>query len=328
MNVAVLYTGALRTIHKTFMHFKRNILLHSNVHVFACLENDSDKCNEEWDTILKNELGENIKSIIWKSNKHDSDWNSVKKINLENIHSHIGWARHYLNESGSMFEHFQMQNAYKSMLVYENTNNIKYEYIVRCRTDTIFGKPIDFHWLNYSDDELNEILIKLSSTLKEHNIMKDIVPYLMYYMINDNIISNISNVNADVKPTEHYIGNVITCENAITNINISELNNYIKHGKYILGFRCNLLYICRREYFYMIPLLGTAYGLLKHPQSDDYWWNSESQFEAICYYTGLSIFNYWTHYENNSVYSYHRDNYFDENNEIKEKSLLFCLVRN
>ena len=335
MYIAVFYTGALRTVDKTMKHFKRNIVLHNNVHIYACLENDSSLTNDEWEARFKHEFGDNMKRVIWKSNKHDSDWNSVKKVNMEHVHFPIGWANKYLNDSGSMFEHYQMQTAYKVMVIHENEYNFKYDYIIRCRTDTIFSRPIDFHWLNYSDEQLKTIITTVSAKLREHNIMKDITPYLMYYMINEDILDNVHNIQADIRQHESYKEFLGNCETIFDGIDmdmdakVRELNHYIKYGKYILGFRCNLLYICRREYFHIIPLLGTAYGLLKHPQiGDDYWWNSESQFEAICYHAGLSIFNYCSDYEGASVYSFQRDKYFDENNEIKEKSLIFCLVRN
>ena len=49
MRTAVFYTGALRTIEKTIRFFQRNVLLGPDVHVFACVQNDSALSNQEWD---------------------------------------------------------------------------------------------------------------------------------------------------------------------------------------------------------------------------------------------------------------------------------------
>jgi hypothetical protein len=42
------------------------------------------------------------------------------------------------------------------------------------------------------------------------------------------------------------------------------LYEYIHHGRYILTFRRNLLYIVKRDFFDIIPSLGYSYGLVRH----------------------------------------------------------------
>lgn len=64
--------------------------------------------------------------------------------------------RVYIKNSGSMIEYYQLYLAYLKMCNYEGTNNFKYEYIIRSRTDTIFTKPVDFHWLNWSDSDVEK----------------------------------------------------------------------------------------------------------------------------------------------------------------------------
>jgi hypothetical protein len=41
MNVAVFFTGALRTVKKTVAYLKMNVCLSENVHIFAALQNDT-----------------------------------------------------------------------------------------------------------------------------------------------------------------------------------------------------------------------------------------------------------------------------------------------
>jgi hypothetical protein len=322
MLIAILYTGSLRTIEQTFKHFKRNLLLNKDVHVYACLENDTQLSDQEWTDRLFQEFQCHLKSIQWKSNQKDAEWASIKQHSLKNIHTHISWATQYLSTSGSMFEHFQMQNAYQCMVKEEYTNSITYDYIIRCRTDTIFCKPIDFHWLECSEDDLKHKIHAVIEKLSVKNMSiteKDIMSHLLFGLIHEDIMDNLSNVTATIRPCETY------CD--INPEDIHQLNNYIQNGKYILCFRNNLLYICKRNYFQLIPLLGSSYGFLKNPHADEYWWNSETQFESICYHAGLTIFNYTSDYDGQSLYQFNRARYFDQNNEIKEKHQLFCLVR-
>jgi hypothetical protein len=57
MKVAVLFTGALRTIKKTMRYFKQNVLLNSDVDVFASVQ------NLEWESWIRAALGEHLRPI-------------------------------------------------------------------------------------------------------------------------------------------------------------------------------------------------------------------------------------------------------------------------
>jgi len=65
MKTAILFTGALRTIKKTLHYLKENVLIHPDVHLFACLQNDSALSDAQWNEWLLQELGSHIKSITW-----------------------------------------------------------------------------------------------------------------------------------------------------------------------------------------------------------------------------------------------------------------------
>ena len=56
MKIAIILTGALRTIKKTMRYFKQNLLLNSDIDVFACIQNDKDNNNCIWEEWLKNEV--------------------------------------------------------------------------------------------------------------------------------------------------------------------------------------------------------------------------------------------------------------------------------
>lgn len=319
MKVAVILTGALRTIKKTIKYFKKNILLNHNIDVFACLQNDTTEPNMEWATWFKNQIGNHLKSIIWFSPSEHHQWIHFRDNLLGHIHLQDSW-KDYLKTSGSMIEHYQMYLSYLEMCQFEALNG-HYSNIIRCRTDTIFGKPLDFHWLNWTDTEVENRMTKIN--LQLHQLGKTITPqltlhYFMNTIISDSLIENIANIGSEYLPAKHIS----------VPISPSQLNNYIKNGEYILTLRANLLYIVNRDSFQLIPGLPFLHLFVHSPHNTDYWFNSEEQFQAICYLSNLTVFNYSTQYEAQSLYEYNEKQYFDENYNLISPHLLYCLVRN
>lgn len=320
MKVAVMYSGALRTIRKTMRYFKQNVLINSDVHVFVCVQNDTSQPNSEWEDWIRTEMGNNLKSLVWFDSNNYQDWISVTHKNIDKLHITDSW-KYYLKNSGSTIEYLQLDIAYKNMYSFEYTNVILYDYIIRCRTDNIFAKPIDFHWLNWTDEEVENRINLVKDQLEKNSIdinNDNLIRYFMNTIINDSLINNIGNINANNFKGKNYV----------QLNNYSEINQFIKKGAYILTIRANNLYIVRRDYFYLIPALSSYYGFLKSPYSDDYWFNAENQFQATCYHLGLTIFNYNTVFEDKSLYEYDEKRYFDENFNLINPNMLYCLIRN
>lgn len=319
MRVAILYTGCLRTIKKTMRYFKQNVLLNSDVDVFACIQNDKGDSNEEWELWIKNEIGSHLKSIFWFDHSTQNHWIEQRNFMLQFLDIAEGF-KNYLKSSGSIIEYYQMQLAYMNMVRFERSNNFNYDYIIRVRTDTIFAKPVDFHWLNWADTEVEERIEKIKNKMislnKELN-EEHIIHYFMSTLLSDDSIDNIENL---------FMEFIIHPYNRPS---LASLNDYIKNGHYILTFRSNLLYIVKRDLFHMIPVLGSFYGFYNHPMSDScYWWNAETQFRGACYNSNLSIFSYSTIFDEKSVYEYDEKRYFDDNYNIINPYMLYCLVRN
>ena len=316
MRVAVIFTGALRTIKKTIHYFKKNILLNSDVAVFACIQNDTSQSNSEWEIWLKEHMGSSLKNIEWFTMTHELIYHREKI--LSNIILAENW-KNYLRNSGSIIEYIQLQYANFAITKYEQTNNIKFDYIIRSRTDTIFAKPIDFHWLNFSDEEISLRILKIREVLEQNSIDvsdKNILTYFMTTIISDDFISNIHNINASY--ITHKFGN---------NIELSRLKEFIQSGAYILTMRVNNLYIVRRDLFYLIPSLGSIYGHLRFPFEDSYWFNAENQFKAVCYHSNLAIFDYRTIFEDKSLYEYDENRYFNLEYNLVNPNMLYCVVR-
>ena len=319
MKVAVILTGALRTIKKTIKYFKQNVLIGSNVDVFMCIQNDTSLSNEEWETWIRNEMNGHLKHITWFSLSAHQQWIHFRDNLLSHSLIDNNW-KEYLKNSGSMIEHYQMYLCYLEMCKYESLNG-HYNYIIRCRTDTIFGKPIDFHWLQWTDHQVEQRMAKIN--LELHQLGKEITPintlkYFMNTIISDSLIDNIPNIDSEYVPAKH----------TSVPIHPSVLNDYIKNGEYILTLRANLLYIVNRDLFQIVPGLPFLQLFLHSPQNTAYWFNSEEQFQAICYLSNLTIFNYSTNYEGTSLYEYDEKKYFDDNYNLISPHLLYCLVRN
>ena len=319
MKVAVIFTGALRTIKKTIRYFKQNVLLNPNVDVFACIQNDTETPNEEWDQWLKQEMGDHLKHTQWFSLSDHTDWLSLRDKSLSNLTLDEGW-KNYIKNSGSIIEYYQMYLAYIKMCQYES-NHSKYNYIIRTRTDTIFAKPVDFHWLNWSDEQVEQRIKQINEelTLSEIELTpENTLKYFMSTIISDNLISNIHNV------ISRYIPN----QTSPFPLSPQDLNNYIKNGLYILVIRANNLYIVRRDLFNFIPSLPYMYGFLRSPYNDDYWFNAENQFQAACYFSNLALFDYNTLFEDKSLYEYDEKRYFDLDFNTINPYMLYCLIRN
>jgi hypothetical protein len=338
MKVAVLFTGALRTIKKTMRYFKQNVLLDSDVDVFACVQNDTATPNLEWESWLGGALGEHLKTITWFSIHEHQDWASLRDKLMSHLNLVECW-KNYITTSGSMVEYYQLYLAYLKMCSYEDTHQ-RYKYIIRVRTDTIFAKPIDFHWLLLSDSEVEERIRAINCALIESNIEvtpQNTLSYFMSTIISDRLIPNIQNILTRYIPNRDCVAAEVTGVTGVTGVTTATtattvtdaiaMNEYIKTGAYILTIRANNLYIVSRELFNTIPTLSHIYGFLKSPHNDDYWFNAENQFQSACYFSGLAVFDYNTLFEDKSLYEYDEKRYFDMDFNVLNPYMLYCLVR-
>jgi hypothetical protein len=312
MKVAVILSGALRTIKKTISYLKKNVLIDpQNTDIFACIQNDTSQSEEEWDLWFSHELGQSLKSISWFSYQKYPEWLAQRENLLQAIQLDVVW-KNYLRTSGSMIEYFQLHIANLKMNQYEQTHLFKYDYVIRARTDSIYAKPVDFHWLHWSKEDIQKRLQKIETELELSNIPvtdENRLTYFMCTLISDDLIPNIQNIFTDRQSSDTILSDPSTI--------LSDLNTYLKEGRYILTIRRNNLYVIRRELFQLIPALGVNYGLMRTPHSDDYWFNAESQLKQICIENKIDFFDSTSNLEGASLYGYNKINYF-ENDELKK----------
>ena len=324
MRTVVIFTGALRTIKKTIRYFKQNVL-RDGVDVFACVQNDTNQSDEEWTSWFHEQMGTHLRSIEWFSLAKHPEWVAHRDLILQHIQLDHGW-KNYLRTSGSMIEYFQLQLAHMKVCLYEQQNGFQYDYLVRGRTDSIYAKPVDFHWLTWTDEEVGQRLDRIRTELIRSSIEvsdQSLLQYFMSTITSDTTLPNLPRIFAD------YVLNDAD-RTPIGSMDPITVNHYLKHGRYILTIRKNNLYIVRRSLFYMIPSLGTMYGLPRTPAADDYWFNAECQFRSACYFSGLSIFDYSTLFEEKSLEypsKWREADFFDLEFNLINPSMLYCVVR-
>ena len=327
MRTCVILTGALRTIKKTMVYHKKN-LLYEGVGVILCVQNDTQESNESWSHWFKQQLGHHMVSIEWFAIHEHQEWIVQRETLLQNMIIGDNW-KDYLRNSGSMIEYFQLQLAYLKMCHNEQIGGFQYDYIVRARTDSIYVKPVDFHWLYWTEEEIRArvVLIKeemLASRLPVTD--SSVLTYFMTTLCSDDVIPNMERILAEYVPCEtEWLpkeSESMTYEAALW--------RYLHYGRYILTLRKNNLYIVRRNLFHMIPTLGSMYGFFRAPTSDDYWFNAEGQFRSACYYACLSVFDYSTLYEDRSVAhvsEWNEADFFDLEGRVLNPAMLYCVVR-
>lgn len=321
MKTAVLFTGALRTVKRTIRYLKENVLIHPDVHVFACLQNDSALSEVEWNEWFRIELGNHIKTITWFSDAYYPSWALEREIMLRHMPLEDGW-KNYLRHSGSMVEYKQLQLAYLAMSNHEQ-QSFSYEYVIRARTDTIFAKKIDFHWISFSEEQISERLQLIEKKLlheKMDSSYPSVFSYFMSTLLSDDLIPNLNNLLINYLPSE--AGNSFP--------NAAELSDYLRRGRYILTIRKNLLYIVRRSFFHAIPSIASLYGTFRSPHSDHHWFNAECQFQGACYHAGLSSHEYSSAFEELPIAEreyWTESDYFDNHFNCIHPHMLYCLVR-
>lgn len=321
MRRAILLTGALRTIRKTMRFFKRNVLTVRDKHeiaVFACVQNDTQESEAIWTEWLKGEIGPCLLEVTWFSLDRFPGWVAHRDMELENIVLGEPW-KDYLRKSGSMIEYFQLQLAYMKLCWTEAKGGFRYDYVVRARTDSIYAKPVDFHWLDWTEEQVGERWRRIQEVQGSASA-QEVFKYFMCTLWSEDVIPNIPHIMAEYVPgpTEPEI-----------NTSPAGIRRYLHEGRYILTIRKNNLYVVRRDLFHFVPTLGTMYGFLRSPHSDAWWFNAEGQFRDACYYSCMSVFEYSSVSEERSlVYpaQWVEEDFF-EAGEVRDPYAVYCVVR-
>ena len=319
--IAILYTGEFRTIEKTIELFKQNVLINDNCHVFAVIQNNN---NENIDQFIQNAVKDNLKTYI-NFDKNDDNWINIREKLLNDMNTHENW-KNYLRNSGSMIEYYQMYLAYYSMSKYEKENDIEYDFVIRFRTDTVLKDKLNFDWLEHNDDTIRNMLYKIKDKYNFDTIMStETLNIFFSTFYNEKRLDYMPIPDCDITPaTLNKLLNETTEEQFI-----SRLCEYIKNGDYIIGFRVNVIYFIKRQLMDKIHLLGINYGKYVYEKEKNiYWVNAECQLRQTCLQNNIDFYSSVTNLEDISLYSYNKNNYFDETNNLLDDNYSFFIMRN
>jgi hypothetical protein len=340
MRRAIILSGALRTIRKTMRFFKRNVLCVVDRHevaVFACVQNDTQESDAVWTEWLHREIGPCLLDVTWFSLDRFPGWVAQRDLCLEHIRLDEGW-KGYLKKSGSMIEYYQLQLAYMKMCQTEAKGGFRYDYVVRARTDSIYVKPVDFHWLDWSEEEiairwkaieeeLQADRVGESKTEQKEVSPQEVFKYFMCTLWSDTAIPNLPFIMTEHVPCPTESMAYLESLGFPTPAGI---RRYLHEGRYILTIRKNNLYVIRRDLFHFVPTLGTMYGFLRSPHSDAWWFNAEGQFRDACYYSCVSVFEYSSEFEERSLAypsQWVEADFFDLAGEVIHPRMVYCVVR-
>jgi len=325
--IAIIYTGEVRTIEKTMQYFKENVIINDNYHVFAVLQTNNI---EYFDSFVKNNIGENLKSINWFNN--DEEWFNLRENLLSRMTSVEDQWKNYLRTSGSMVEYYQMYLAYKNIEEYEKMNNFEYDYIMRIRCDVILTHPIYFDWDSFTIDSVKSLLCEIKEINGSESIKSfDVINIFMnsFYHKNRILCKNITLSN---NISSNQINNILITnegdnEENTEDIFVKKVLDYLLNGNYAITLRKNQIYFMKRRIFTKISNLGITYGVEHKMENNDYWFNAESQLDQIFIENGIDVFESTTNLEGHSLYSYNENNYFENNLLKKTHDFLFFIRR-
>lgn len=293
MKIAVLYIGEQRTLDDTLYYTNKNILLNENVHVFATVDTHT---KEHCSILLNTFMGEHLKSLQFFEKVNWID--KMKKI-IENIDfgtdTYPYDVKNYLLNSGSIIEYIQLYMSYIKMIEYENKNG-KYDYVIKLRTDSIITKSVDFKWLTDPGIQTESLSDYMNNILRKSRDPK---------------------LNRGVS----YYHGVKTLPESL-----QLTDDFVKSGDYILSVRSNWFFIIKRSHFDDLPVrILENYGKRKS-FNDKYFWNAENVLLNTFADLNIPLFDSVSIIEDESVYNYDQDNYFDKEGKLKFENNLFCFL--
>ncbi len=274
-SVAVLLTGKLSNLFgtTTLSNLKRNVLLHNAVHLFVVVENDTPLSNFEAELWLRKEV-----RVQWMHCFSIENYPEAFRLQQTLCEDKMKWAN-ALQHQSKMLACFQLHLANLGAASMEREHRFMFDFVVRVRTDAVFAQPVNFRWLQWSDDAVRLRLRTLGGD------PETLLPRFMATLLHDDIFEPNININAFLPCyDDHRMPESLTG---------SSVNRYLRNGHYILTFFHSKLFIVRRKYSYELGLLGSA-SLGRPLSSSDksYWTDVQSQFRRECNHSGLSVFDY------------------------------------
>jgi len=144
---AVIITGQYRSFDKILPSLIKNIIEPNNCIVFICLEGS---CQIE-------PLGITVGGIIVEPTFRNSEFQAILDMVRNSSRpglspevfersrqaDGLNWQYSYVEQSGTILQYYQFWRIWQKVLEYERQHNMKFENIMRTRTDIYISRPID-----------------------------------------------------------------------------------------------------------------------------------------------------------------------------------------
>lgn len=291
MKIAVLYTGEFRTIKKTLHLFKKNILDSNSgdYYVFATIQPNKDMT----DISEINQYVVEVKKTMMNSLK------TLEIFNKDDIY--------WINLKNQLLENIRNKGVPESWVQYLNNSGSMVEYYQMYKS-----------YINMCQyEKQNGICFDLVVRFRTDTIWTK--PFdLSWY-------TGIPNSHDEV---ENMYKECLRCMTKNTKNTINQSFVFPNSIKFIITFRENVIYLCPREYFDEISILGLTYGHYKDDENNYYWFNAESQFRGILKENKISCYDYMSDQESKAMGDMqYNSEILDENCENTKENLLFAIIR-
>lgn len=152
---AIILTGSYRSFEKIFPSIYTNLNLDRNI-LFLCFEMNNDNELYEYLKLYPNlKIGKILTAKTFRTNEYsyildtistrpgvsDEVFNRAIQKELSNG-VNIYWSFDYLRCSGSILQYYQFWKIWQHVIEYELVNNMKFDNVVRSRSDIFINKPV------------------------------------------------------------------------------------------------------------------------------------------------------------------------------------------
>lgn len=318
MRIAVFITGELRRIDLVLNMIKKYLLPYQNYDLYFCLQDHSYKLSKPIVVKLLDdpEIKEKTISVQWYV-AADHNGSHIEMVNSRpNLSDNY---RRYLVNSGTLHEYKQLFLCYDEMHRHECLKSVRYDHIMRLRTDSVFTKPMDFKWMQWSLDEVKARLNLLMETngTDAGNLLTRFMGTLFTDSTDlDHGVGAISNI---INPGLTRVPALCNC---ICESLVFKVQDYLRSGRYIITHRCNVVYFMRRELFSYLPIILTKGFGYNDPDFPHWHPNAEGQLYNVLWNMGIDIYSYHSQLEENSIVSYDAMA-FEDDGTPKDSRMLF-----
>lgn len=153
---ALIITGQYRSFNTILPSLIKNIIEPNNCTVFICCESTGQQIDYPMIQIVeptfRNTEFQSILTMIRTSTRPGL---SSEVFERSRKADGINWQYSYVEQSGTILQYYQVWRIWQKVLEYERTHNVRFENIMRTRTDIFFGSPINMS--NVFDGRIGEL---------------------------------------------------------------------------------------------------------------------------------------------------------------------------